>query len=120
MNEMTIESWQDAEVQGKLRLKLSGSVTIGQAADLKNALLDALGAGSELQMDLREVTEIDLTGLQLLCAAHHSAQAGGKRFGVSDGGNRHYLDTVADAGFLRRIGCAHDHTGTCIWIGGEC
>jgi len=120
MDEMTIERWQDPETAGKQGLKLVGSMTIGQAAELKEVLLDALGAASELLVDLSGVTEIDLTGLQLLDASHRSAMANGKRFSINDGGNQSFLDTVASAGFRRRVGCEKDSTGTCIWVGGEC
>lgn len=120
MDEMTIERWQDPEAPGKQGLKLSGSVTIGQAAGFKEALIDALGAASELQVDLGAVTEIDLTGLQLLCATHRSAQARGKQFSVNEGGNKVYLEAVDNAGFRRHVGCARDDSGTCIWVGGEC
>jgi ABC-type transporter Mla MlaB component len=119
-DEMTVERRQDPGAPEKRGLKLSGSVTIGQAALFREALLDALGAAGELEVDLCGVTEIDLTGLQLLCAAHQSAQAAGKNFSVNDGGNRAYLDTVANAGFQRHVGCARDNSGTCIWLGGEC
>jgi ABC-type transporter Mla MlaB component len=119
MDEMTVERWQDPEAPGKKGLKLSGSVTIGEASRFKDALLDALGAALELQVDLCGVMEIDLTGLQLLCASHQSAQAGGKQLSVNAGGNGAYLDAVVNAGFPRHVGCARDNSGTCIWAGGE-
>ena len=118
--EMTMQRWQDPGAPEKQGLKLLGQVTVTQAAGFREALLEALGAAGELVVDLSGVTEIDLTGLQLLCAAHQSAQAAGKQFSVNDGGNRAYLDTVANAGFQRHVGCARDHSGTCIWLGGEC
>lgn len=120
MDEMTIERWQDPEAPGKQGLKLSGSVTIGEASRFREALLEALGAASELQIDLSGVTEIDLTGLQLLCASHQSAQAAGKQFSAVEGGNPAYLEAVVNAGFQRHVGCARDNSGSCIWIGGEC
>ncbi|HEY5513043.1 MAG TPA: STAS domain-containing protein [Geomonas sp.] len=120
MDEMTMERWQDPEAPGKQGLKLSGSVTIGEASRFKEALLDALGAATELQVDLSGVTEIDLTGLQLLGATHQSALACGKRFSVDAGGNRAYLDAVVNAGFQRHVGCNRDKTCTCIWVGGKC
>jgi ABC-type transporter Mla MlaB component len=120
MDEMTIEHWQDPGVPGNKGLKLAGNMTIGQAADLKDVLMAALETASELRLDLTGVTEIDLTGLQLLDAAHRSSQARGKRFSIEHGGNRTLLDTIAAAGFQRRSGCASDTSGTCIWVGGEC
>ena len=119
MDEMTIERWQDPAVPGKRGLRLAGSMTIGQAAGLKEALVAALGEASELRVDLSGVSEIDLTGLQLLDASHQSALASGKLFSVEAGGNRNFLDTVESAGFRRHAGCARDVNGSCIWVGGE-
>ena len=120
MDEMTVERWQDPELPGKQGLKLAGSVTIGQAAGLKELLVAALGEASELRLDLAGVTEIDLTGLQLLGAAHRSALASGKLFAIDAGGNRSYLDTVASSGFQRHAGCERDKNATCIWVEGVC
>jgi len=119
MDEMMIERWQDAEAPGSQGLKVAGSLTIGQAAQFKEALLDALSGSEGLLLDLSGVTEIDLTGLQLLCAGHQSAQAAGQGFRVDDGGNQAYLESVVNAGFRRHVGCTRDNTGTCIWVGGE-
>jgi anti-anti-sigma regulatory factor len=120
MDEMTTERWQDPETPGKLELKLSGSLTIGQAAGFKEALLAALEAASGLLLDLSGVRESDLTGLQLLCAAHQSALAGGKRFTIKYGADPVYHEVVRNAGFRRQVGCSGDDSGSCIWLGGEC
>ena len=120
MDDMTIERWQDPETPGKLGLKLAGSLTIGQAAEMKELLVSALGAASELRLDLTGITEVDLTGLQLLGASHRSSLAQGKLFSIEVGGNRSYLDAVAGAGFRRQTGCSRDSGGTCIWVGGGC
>jgi len=120
MDEMTLERRQDPAAPGKQELKVAGSVTIGQAAGFKEALLEALQVASELRLDLSGVTEIDLTGLQLLCATHQSAQASGKKVSVDDGGNRAYLDVVVNAGFPRNVGCGRGCSEACIWVGGEC
>ena len=120
MEDMTIEQWQDPEIPGRQGLKLAGSMTIGQAVELKDALVAALGEASEVRVDVSGVTEIDLTGLQLLEASHRSAMNSGKLLTVEARGNQAYRDTVAAAGFQRTTGCAQDTNCTCIWVGGEC
>ena len=119
MDEILIEGSQDAEVPGRRTLKLAGSVTVGQAAALKEALLEALAPASELQVDFSGITRIDLTGLQLICAAHRSAHNAGKRFEILACGSDNFRKTAADAGFLRHVGCGCDTTSNCIWVGGE-
>jgi len=120
MDDMTMERWQDPGAPSKQGLKVCGSLTVAQAAEFKKALLETLGTATELQVDLSGITEIDLTGLQLLCAAHQSAQASGMVFSVNDGGNRAYLDTIVGSGFRRSAGCARGNAGRCVWVGGEC
>ena len=51
-------------------LLLSGSLTIQQALPLKETLLRAVGEVNQLAINLEHVEGMDLTALQLLCAAH--------------------------------------------------
>jgi anti-anti-sigma regulatory factor len=117
MDDMTIERLE-GEAQGKVGLKVSGSVTISQAAEFKAALLEALQGADELQVDLSGATGVDLATLQLLCATHQSCELVGKRFGVVDGEGL-FRSVAAEAGFVRHVGCARDNTGSCIWVGGD-
>jgi anti-anti-sigma regulatory factor len=117
MDDMTIERLE-GEAQGKVGIKVSGSVTIAQAAQFKVALQEALHGADELQVDLSGATGIDLTALQLLCAAHQSCEQAGKKFGVV-GGDGLFRGVAAEAGFVRHVGCARDNTGSCIWVGGD-
>jgi len=119
MDDLTIECWEDPQAAGKQRLKLAGSVTIGQAAALQQALLTALGSADEVRVDLSEITEIDLTGLQLLDASHRSALMSGQLFCLDHGGNPSFRAAVDSAGFRRHTGCERDINGSCIWVEGE-
>jgi len=59
------------------RLCVEGELTIYAVAALKVALLDALAASAELEVDLLGVTEADTAGIQLLLAAKLTAAAAG-------------------------------------------
>jgi anti-sigma B factor antagonist len=60
------------------RGRLAGELTIYQAAALKAALVEAVAAQPELELDLSGVTELDTAGLQLLLMARqYAARAGG-------------------------------------------
>ncbi|MDO9596360.1 MAG: STAS domain-containing protein [Azoarcus sp.] len=59
-------------------LEISGELTIFTAAELRQQLLEALGAGLDVEVDLSRVGEIDSAGLQLMLAAKQEA-AGRKR-----------------------------------------
>lgn len=67
----------------RLRLHAAGEMTIYHAADLKPALLGALGQGDEIELDLSEVSELDTSGVQLLMLAKREAMAAGKGLTLS-------------------------------------
>lgn len=57
-------------------LRISGELTIYRAAEIKEFLLQALPQSSgHLDLDLSEVTEMDVAGLQVLMAVKQAAQA---------------------------------------------
>lgn len=119
MDELRLERVQDPGVRGKQILRVSGGAGIGDARGLQEALIQALEGATEVQVDVSGMTGIDLTGLQLLCAAHQSALLGGKSLHITDGGNATFRDMAAGAGFQRHTGCARDNSCSCIWVGGE-
>lgn len=60
-----------------VQLRLDGELSIYRAAALKETLLAPLAAGTLIELDLTEVTDIDSAGLQLLMLAKRAALAGG-------------------------------------------
>lgn len=61
-----------------LRLHPVGEMTIYSAAELKPALLQALGESEEIEIDLADISEIDTSGVQLLMLMKREAAAAGK------------------------------------------
>ncbi|MBS1162083.1 MAG: hypothetical protein H6R15_4502 [Proteobacteria bacterium] len=55
------------------RLEITGELNIFTAAELRLQLLEALATGTELEVDLAQVGEIDSAGLQLMLAAKREA-----------------------------------------------
>lgn len=55
------------------RLAFQGELTIFTAAERRQQLLDALATGTDVDVDLAEVSDIDSAGLQLLVAAKREA-----------------------------------------------
>ena len=63
-------------------LRLEGDLTVTSAAELRNALLESLALGKNLQLDLESAGAIDVTLIQLLWAAGRSAARAGLGFAV--------------------------------------
>lgn len=55
--------------EGSLVICLSGEVGLGDAEELRNALLSALNAGREVRVELAGATEIGLAPVQILISA---------------------------------------------------
>lgn len=54
-------------------IRLAGTIDIGLAAELKSMLLTALGSAQSIQISCERVSDLDVTALQLLCAARRKA-----------------------------------------------
>ncbi|MBN9422722.1 MAG: STAS domain-containing protein [Candidatus Accumulibacter sp.] len=64
------------------RITLTEDLTIYHALGQKQALLEALDAAGELELDLAQVSEMDTAGLQLLILLKKEAQRAGKRVAI--------------------------------------
>ena len=68
----------------KLTLRLHGNLDIYAVAELRELLLSCLVSGHTLDIDLREVEEIDGAGLQLLLALKRGASEQGCQLSLSN------------------------------------
>lgn len=80
-------------------LRLQGAVTIDEAAQLKNLLLDGLSSGKNLQLDLRQAALLDITTMQLLWAAHRDAEQSGQALVMLEPVPEQISIVVRQAGF---------------------
>jgi anti-anti-sigma regulatory factor len=94
---------------------ISGAMTIDRIAELRSGLLRAFGLGKGVQLSLAAVSEVDLTGLQLICSAHRTALVRGLELSVVGCEEKAVATVAREAGMLRHLGCAADTGGTCVW-----
>lgn len=87
-------------------VNLGGDLTFPHAPRIRECLLEAFTAMQHVGLDLGEIREIDLSFLQLLCAAHRTALAEGKEITLLNRELPAPLREVAGAaGFVNRSGC---------------
>ena len=109
---MTEWSFDEHRQVGKL--VVSGAVTVAQVGELKGVLIDAIGRAPLVEVDVSRVEQIDIAGLQLLCAAHRLADANGKRFSIIKTGEA-VLHLVRSAGFAHALVCDQARHSACLW-----
>jgi anti-anti-sigma regulatory factor len=119
MSGFSIEQVNSVDAPGTITVVVTGEMTIQNAGEIRDVLLQAFSEGERLILEMGKVSVIDLAGLQLMCAAHRSSIADKKHFSVSGIYNEAIKSVIISAGFPRHSGCVEDNDNTCIWTGGE-
>lgn len=96
-------------------LKFKGDLTIENAQELHRLLLAALDNLEEISLSFEEVTAVDLSFVQLICAAHRTAVRADKNLKLADPRPEVLKAVVRETGFLREAGCVLDTQGSCLW-----
>lgn len=108
------------ESQGALLpavLKFEGRCTVERAHELKAILSESLQGHEAIVIDLEALTEVDLSCLQILCAAHRLSLRLNKRLQLGAERPEVFDRAVRTAGFARTLGCHKDPNMTCLWKG---
>ena len=75
-----------SDLSGNMRedfvLIVEGNLTIERAGELKGTLLNALKDAASIGICFKEDSRIDVSFLQLVCAAHRSACSSGKQLKI--------------------------------------
>jgi anti-anti-sigma factor len=109
----------EAAKRGNITLVLDGELTIRRARQIKDILLAQLQAGKATDLDLTDVSAIDISGLQLLCSAHRTLKKSGGDLRVASQLPASIAQIVRTAGFARRRDCRPNCDHPCLWNLGE-
>ncbi len=91
---------------GVVMVKLDGDLTVYEAAAIHDELLECLDAHAGLTLDLTDVNECDVTGVQLLYSAGLAADMEKKSFaiqGATAGVTEMIAQTGLDPGTILRM-----------------
>jgi anti-anti-sigma regulatory factor len=106
-------NWTFDKKQRMGKLMVEEGLTIAQVCQLKEALLRGLDEAGQVVLDIGAAGDIDVAGLQLLCAAHRFAKSQGKELlltGVDD----HIRELAGVAGFAHGTMCGGGND-SCFW-----
>ncbi|WP_305046366.1 STAS domain-containing protein [Geoalkalibacter sp.] len=106
---------RDGRRQGCLRL--AGDLTVAEAAELRLALMAALEACEVLEIDASAVGEVDVAGLQALCAVHRGGVARQRQVRVKGLDAGPWPQVLRLAGFQRHEACPlSNDRKNCLWL----
>ena len=112
-----IEIIESSDTEGQVQVRVREALTIHVAREVHSALEGAFAKGNTVVLDLEEVEQIDLTGLQLVCAAHRSSIKLGKTLLVTGQDREEIAGVAMAAGFVRDSACTKG-ADLCFWSGG--
>jgi anti-anti-sigma factor len=80
-------------------LRLEGEIDVSCSAELKRVLIEAISSGKEVELDLAQASDLDVTAVQLLWAARREAEKAGASFAVAGDVPTNIGRAVGEAGF---------------------
>jgi len=104
-------------LNGTTILSFYGELTVQYANEILFALTESIKSSDNLVLNFGGVTDVDLSCLQLLCAAHRSAMRSNKQLSFDVRHNAILRETLSDAGFLEHQGCPFETGVSCPWNG---
>jgi anti-anti-sigma regulatory factor len=96
---------------------VNGALCLNHAAELQQALVAAVRnlEAKALLLDVSGATDLDLSGMQLLCATHRASLAGDASFDLQ-GAPEWFWQKARAAGYNGgKLVCDLHKTGGCIW-----
>ena len=99
----------------KREVVLSGSLSLGAASAIRQQLLDAFDEADTVKLLLHDIDDIDLSIVQIICAAHRSAILKNKTLILQDNLPELFAQIIEDAGLDGHIGCSADEKECCVW-----
>ncbi len=96
-------------------IKIDGQVTVRSVEELRDKMLRAIDKYPETVVDIAGVEAIDVSVLQLFCAAHKSAVAMGRLFKFSSLPPL-VAEVVIEAGFTHDTECMKKLEAPCLWV----
>jgi ABC-type transporter Mla MlaB component len=94
---------------------ITGSFEIAQIEEAHACLQETMASHRQVVLDLSSADNIDLAGLQLVCAMHRTALEAGVKFSLALPINSFLVDCAKLAGFASLVACHDRSDATCLW-----
>ena len=96
-------------------LSLMGNLTMVEAQATKKAILEAIEEVDRLHVDLKEIESIDVSFIQLLCAAHRECFLSKKEIFIQGDAIGTVGEFLEKAGYSKQHGCLSGAQKSCLW-----
>ncbi len=96
-------------------LTLTGDVTMAEVQETKKAILEAINEVDRLFLDLKKIESVDVSFVQLLCAAHRECFVSEKDIFMDAEMGDTIESLLEKAGYMKQCGCFPAARKSCLW-----
>lgn len=96
-------------------LSLWGDMTMPHAQEIRTTLLEAVDKVDTLSLDLDEIESVDVSFVQLICAAHRECEKNDKMIFLQGKKEGSVHDILQRTGYSKQIGCPAGSQKSCLW-----
>lgn len=100
-------------------LSLLGNLTMIEAREAKKTLLEAIEEVDTLYIDMSGIEAVDVSFIQLICAAHRECFLAQKEIYIQGGASDAMEQFLCKAGYSKQQGCLTGAKTSCLWSTGH-
>ena len=101
---------------GASALVFSGDLTLRTATEVKKNVTKVLASSATIQVSFKDVSDVDLSFVQIICAAHRSAVTDGKKIEFPVQWPEAFVNLTKESGLNGHVGCSSDGHILCPWL----
>ena len=96
---------------------LEGDLTLQNSTAIRELFSKSIASRSKnITFSFKDVGDVDLSFVQILCAAHRTAHDKGKTIAFSGCWPESFTNLIIEAGLNEHVGCVSDCSIECPWL----
>lgn len=108
-----------ANPDGSLTVVLGGTLSIETSGELHRILTESLDESAQIMLDFSAVENIDITSMQVICAACKTAAEMGRGYDCESGSIPDCIASFGSSiGGPQGLPCSQNNNKPCLWYGG--
>ena len=117
---MSAEQKQKTAAKPKSNKKeniLEGDLTLQNSTAIRELFARSIaGRSKDITFSFKDVGDVDLSFVQILCAAHRTAHDKGIKISFSGCWPESFTNLISEAGLNEHVGCVSDCSIECPWL----
>ncbi len=100
-------------------LTFDGPLSIEHCSKLKEILISTMEQADAIIIDFENITDLDLSCIQIFCSASKSAEVHEKQLTIKENNSEVVNQNIENSGFIKDGKCIQKFCSNCFWTGGD-